>query len=240
MSWLLPPPPQPRLFVQGQPVQGQEALFAVRRIWCVGRNYAAHAREMGADPEREPPFFFAKPADAIVPARENQTIEVHYPPQTHNLHHEVELVVAIGKSGRNLQADQALSHVFAVGVGLDLTRRDLQAAAKKVAQPWEMAKGFDESAPCSALKLWQEWQSADAQIELQVNDKVTQKARLAEMIWPIAEVIAHLSRFVTLEPGDVIFTGTPEGVGPLVPGDLAVAKVSGLPELSVRITQGYA
>ena len=231
MTWILPPPPQPSL-----QIASEDARFPVRRIWCVGRNYAAHAREMGADPDREPPFFFAKPGDAIVPAQPNGTVTVAYPPRTANLHHEVELVVAIGKAGRNLPPARALEHVFGYAVGLDLTRRDLQAAAKKLAQPWEMAKGFDASAPCSALVRAKAWAIEGARIELDVNGQRRQQAALAELIWPVADVIASLSQYVALAPGDVIFTGTPEGVGPLVPGDVAVARVTGLPELTVRIT----
>ena len=230
MTWILTQPPQPFLHVVGQ-----TARFPVRRIWCVGRNYAAHAREMGADPDREPPFFFAKPGDAIVPAGADGAVTVAYPPKTNNLHHEVELVVAIGLGGRNILREQALPHVFGYAVGLDLTRRDLQAAAKKLAQPWEMAKGFDASAPCSALLAASSWTIAGAQIELDVNGQRRQQSPLADMIWPVADVIAYLSQFVALAPGDLIFTGTPEGVAALVPGDVAVARVTGLPELTVRI-----
>lgn len=235
MTWILQPPPQPFLHVAGQ-----SAFFAVRRIWCVGRNYAAHAREMGADPDREPPFFFAKPADALVPALQDGAVTVPYPPKTANLHHEVELVVAIGTRGVNIAADKALAHVFGYAVGLDLTRRDLQAAAKKLAQPWEMAKGFDASAPCSAVLPAAEWPDHTARIELDVNGTRRQEAALDDMIWSVADVIACLSQFVALEPGDLIFTGTPEGVGPLLPGDVAVASVTGLPELTVRIAAAEA
>ena len=235
MTWILPPPPQPFLHVAGH-----SELFAVRRIWCVGRNYAAHAREMGSDPEREPPFFFAKPSDAIVPALADGAVTVAYPPKTNNLHHEVELVVAIGLGGSNIAREQALEHVFGYGVGLDLTRRDLQAAAKKLAQPWEMAKGFDASAPCSALLPKAQWPDTSPRIELDVNGQRRQEAGLDELIWPIADVIAYLSQFVALQPGDVIFTGTPEGVAPLVPGDVAIASVTGLPELTVRIAAAEA
>ena len=230
MTWILPPPPQPFLHVAGS-----DARFAVRRVWCVGRNYAAHAREMGSDPDREPPFFFAKPGDAIVAALPDAEVTVAYPPCTTNLHHEVELVVAIAEGGRDIAAADALKHVFGYGVGLDLTRRDLQAAAKKLAQPWEMAKGFDASAPCSALLPSAEWPDHVARIELDVNGARRQEAGLNDMIWPVADVIAYLSRYVALAPGDVIFTGTPEGVAPLVPGDVAVAAVTGLPTLTVRI-----
>ncbi len=235
MTWILPPPPQPFLYVAGQ-----SDLFAVRRIWCVGRNYAAHALEMGSDPTREPPFFFAKPGDAIVPALPDGAVTVHYPPKTANLHHEIELVVAIGTGGRNIPHMDALRHVFGYAVGLDLTRRDLQAAAKKLAQPWEMAKGFDASAPCSALLPADRWPDHSARIELDVNGQRRQEAALSEMIWPVADVIAHLSLYVSLEPGDLIFTGTPEGVAALVPGDVAVACVTGLPELTVRIAASEA
>ncbi len=235
MTWILPPPPQPFLYVAGQP-----GLFAVRRIWCVGRNYAAHAREMGADPDREPPFFFAKPGDAIVPATPDGTVTVPYPPKTLNLHHEVELVVAIGKAGSNIAPADALSHVFGYAVGLDLTRRDLQAAAKKAAHPWEMAKGFDASAPCSALLPADQWPDTQARIELDVNSQRRQEGAIDDLIWPVADVIAHLSQFVALAAGDVIFTGTPEGVAALVPGDVAVASVTGLPELTVRFTAAEA
>jgi fumarylpyruvate hydrolase len=230
VTWTIQPPPQPFLHILGD-----TALFPVRRIWCVGRNYAAHAREMGADPDREPPFFFAKPGDAIVPALPDGAVNVAYPPRTQNLHHEVELVVAIGQAGHDIAPENALQHVFGYAVGLDLTRRDLQAAAKKLAQPWEMAKGFDASAPCSAMLPAASWSMADARIWLDVNGQRRQESALAELIWPIADVIAYLSQFVALAPGDVIFTGTPEGVGPLVPGDVAVARVTGLPELTVRI-----
>jgi fumarylpyruvate hydrolase len=216
-------------------VVGSSARFAVRRVWCVGRNYAAHAREMGSDPDREPPFFFAKPGDAIVPATPDATVSVPYPPKTANLHHEVELVVAIGQGGHNISTHTALQHVFGYAVGLDLTRRDLQAAAKKLAQPWEMSKGFDASAPCSALLPAAQWPGHQARIELDVNGQRRQEGGIADLIWPVADVIAYLSQYVALEAGDVIFTGTPEGVAALVPGDVAVACVTGLPELTVRI-----
>ena len=232
MNWIQPPPPPAYLNLAGS-----DAHFAVRRVWCVGRNYAAHAREMGSDPDREPPFFFAKPADAIVPALPDGAVTVPYPPQTQNLHHEVELVVAIAHGGRNIAPGDAMRHVFGYGVGLDLTRRDLQNASKKLGQPWEMGKAFDASAPCSALLPASEWSVAAPRIELDVGGARRQEAALADMIWPVADVIAHLSRFVALAPGDVIFTGTPEGVAPLVPGDIAVAAITGLPQLTVHIAE---
>ncbi len=230
MDWIVAPPPQASLAVVGQ-----EARFPVRRVWCVGRNYAAHAREMGADPAREPPFFFAKPADAIVAALQQGEVAVAYPPKTTDLHHEVELVVAIGRAGRAIAAAQALDHVFGYAVGLDLTRRDLQHAAKAAGQPWDMAKGFDESAPCSALVPAADWQGQDAQIALTVNGQARQAAAIADLIWPVADVIAQLSQLVELAAGDIIFTGTPQGVGPLLPGDVAVAQVTGLPALTTRV-----
>ena len=230
-TWALPLPAQPFLHIAGE-----SALFPVRRIWCVGRNYAAHAREMGADPDREPPFFFAKPADALVPAGPDGVVHVPYPPQTQNLHHEVELVVAIGIGGRDIAPDIALSHVFGYAVGLDLTRRDLQNASKKLGQPWEMGKAFDAAAPCGELLRAVEWTTEGAEIALTVNGVQQQHGALADLIWPVADVIAHLSRFVALAPGDLIYTGTPEGVGPLVPGDVAIAALTGLPGLTTRIT----
>ena len=230
MSWIVPPPPPASLAVAGT-----AARFPVRRVWCVGRNYAAHAREMGADPDREPPFFFAKPADAVVAAAVDGAVTVPYPPQTVLLHHEVELVVALALGGSHIAPAAAAAHIFGYAVGLDLTRRDLQAAAKKASQPWEMAKSFDASAPCSALLPAAAWQSAGARIRLDVNGERRQEAALTELIWPVAEVIAHLSRFVALAAGDILFTGTPEGVGPLLPGDVADAAISGLPTLRVVI-----
>lgn len=230
MSWTQPPPAQPYLHVAGE-----SALFAVRRVWCVGRNYAAHAREMGSDPDREPPFFFAKPADAVVPAGTDGVVTVPYPPQTANLHHEVELVVALAVGGRNIPADRALAHVFGYAVGLDLTRRDLQNASKKVGQPWEMGKAFDASAPTGELVRAADWTGAAGEISLTVNGTLRQTGALADLIWPVADVVAHLSRFVALAPGDIIFTGTPEGVAPLVPGDVAVACLSGVPSLTTHI-----
>ena len=197
-------------------VSGSSSRFPVRRVFCVGRNYASHAREMGSDPNREPPFFFTKPADAVVPA----SGAVPYPPSTGDLHHEIELVVALGAGGADIDPADALDLVWGYGVGLDLTRRDLQAAAKDTGSPWDMAKGFDASAPCSALHPVSEvGHPAKGRIWLEVNGALRQEGNLDELIWPIADVIAYLSRFVTLAPGDLIYSGTPSGVAALRPGD---------------------
>ena len=206
--------------------------FAVRRIFCVGRNYADHAREMGANPDREPPFFFTKPADAIVANHGN----VPYPPATSNLHHEVELVVALASGGKNIPLENAQGHIFGYAVGLDLTRRDLQAAAKDKGHPWDMAKGFDHSAPISAITPIQVTGALNTgSIQLSVNGVVRQKGDLSDMIWSIPEVIAHLSGLVELKAGDLIYTGTPAGVGPVVAGDRLEAVIPGLDPLSVTI-----
>ncbi|MBP2301967.1 fumarylacetoacetate hydrolase family protein [Azospirillum picis] len=213
------------------PVTGGDP-FPVRRIYCVGRNYAAHAREMGADPDREPPFFFMKPADAIVP--DNATIP--YPSKTANLHHEIELVVAIGTGGRDIPVDQALGHVFGYAVGLDMTRRDLQNAAKKEGKPWDMGKGFDRSAPCSAIRTVGDVGHPDkGAVTLEVNGEPRQKGDLADLIWSVAETISYLSAFVELQPGDLIYTGTPEGVGPVAAGDVLTGKVEGVGTLTLTI-----
>jgi len=213
-------------------VAGSSARFPVRRVFCVGRNYAAHAREMGSDPNREPPFFFTKPADAVVPA----SGAVPYPPSTNDLHHEIELVVALKAGGKDIDAAQALELVWGYGVGLDLTRRDLQAVAKDAGRPWDMAKGFDASAPCSALHPVSDvGNPAQARIWLEVNGTLRQEGNLDEMIWPIADVIASLSRLVTLAPGDLIYSGTPSGVGALQPGDRVRGGVEGVDTFELTI-----
>jgi len=213
-------------------VSGSSSRFPVRRVFCVGRNYASHAREMGSDPNREPPFFFTKPADAVVPA----SGAVPYPPSTDDLHHEIELVVALGAGGANIDPAQALDLVWGYGVGLDLTRRDLQAAAKDSGRPWDMAKGFDASAPCSALHPVSEvGHPAEGRIWLEVNGALRQEGNLNELIWPIADVIAYLSRFVTLAPGDLIYSGTPSGVAALKPGDRVRAGVDGVDSFELEI-----
>ncbi len=214
---------------------GSSARFPIRRVFCVGRNYAAHAREMGSDPNREPPFFFMKPADAVVPAEG----ALPYPPATEDLHHEIELVVALRSGGADIPADEALVKVWGYGVGLDLTRRDLQSVAKENGRPWDMAKGFDASAPCSPLRPVSSFghPSEDACIRMTVNGEVRQDGALSEMIWPIADIISHLSRLVTLAPGDLIFTGTPAGVGALKPGDRVHGEVAGVDEFDLEIVE---
>ncbi|MBN8285157.1 fumarylacetoacetate hydrolase family protein [Zoogloea sp.] len=226
--------PQPILAAVS--VQGGDALFPVRRIYCVGRNYAAHAREMGSDPTREPPFFFCKPADAVVPVHAGRIVDLPYPLATSNLHYEVELVVAIGRGGVNIPVDEAAAHVWGYGVGLDMTRRDLQFALRDKGRPWELGKAFDRSAPVAPLVPAAAAGPMDqAPIWLKVNGQLRQSAQVADMIWSVPEIIANLSTYFRLEPGDLIFTGTPEGVGPVVAGDVIEAGVDGIGSLSVRI-----
>ena len=228
MAYVIPQPPQACVPVRG----GGE--FPVRRIFCVGRNYAAHAREMGADPDREPPFFFTKPADAILTGGN----DMPYPPQTADLHHEVELVVAIGTGGANIPVESAKSHIWGYAVGLDMTRRDLQGAAKKAGKPWDMGKGFDLSAPIGemvpASELGKNY-GTDGHVVLNVNGAERQSGDLADMIWSIPEIVATLSTFVTLAPGDLIMTGTPEGVAAVTKGDVLEGMISGLPPVTVTI-----
>jgi fumarylpyruvate hydrolase len=208
--------------------------FPVRRIYCVGQNYRAHALEMGGDPDRQSPFFFQKPADAIV----HDGGVVPYPPRTQQLEYEVELVVAIGAAAENIGVDQASGVVFGYAVGLDMTRRDMQAAAKKAGRPWDMAKGFDHSAPCGAItpvagvaRL-----AVDhAAIWLKVDGEIRQQSEIAQMIWNVPEIIAELSTYMALRPGDLIYTGTPDKVGPVQRGNHLLAHVDGLAELSVTI-----
>lgn len=215
-------------------VDGGDARFPVRRVFCVGRNYADHVREMGNDPKSEPPVFFTKPADAVV---ENGSA-IPYPPYTANLHHEVELVVALGGGGADIKEDAALDCVWGYGVGVDLTRRDLQAEAKKAGAPWDAAKGFDKSAPMGALlPKAQAGDMTRARIWLAVNGATRQDANTADMIWSVPEIIAALSRSWELRAGDLIFTGTPSGVGPLVAGDAVACGVEGLPELRFSMTE---
>lgn len=227
MAFVVPAPAVPAV-----PVEGTEDLFPVRRIFCVGRNYAAHAREMGADPNAEPPFFFTKPADAVVPPGGT----VPYPPATTDLHHEVELVVALAKGGADIAAEAALDCVFGYAVGIDLTRRDLQAAAKKGGKPWDMAKGFDASAPVSAIRpVARCGHPADGAITLAVDGVTRQSGDLSDMIWSVPAMIAYLSTLVILRPGDLIFTGTPEGVGAVARGQTMTASVEGVGELTVTL-----
>jgi fumarylpyruvate hydrolase len=208
-------------------IAGSDARFPVRRIFCVGQNYADHVREMGGDPTRPAPFFFTKPADAVVASG----AELAFPSQTADLHHEVELVVALGRGGANVSVADAPLLVFGHAVGIDLTRRDLQAAAKQAGRPWDMAKGFDQSAPLGALAYG--LPLAAGAIALSVNGEQRQAGDLAQMIWNVAEIIATLSTFVTLAGGDLIFTGTPAGVGPVRPGDRLCATLAGVTPLEI-------
>jgi fumarylpyruvate hydrolase len=212
------------------PVAESNKVFPVGRIYCVGRNYAEHAREMGHDPDREPPFFFMKPADAIVLSGAT----IPYPQVTKDLHHEIEMIVAIGKGGADIPVEQALDHVFGYGVGLDMTRRDLQGEAKKMGRPWEMGKAFDNSAPCTGLKpASMIGHPAKGAIWLKVNGATRQKGDLDAMIWNVPETIAYLSRLVTLRAGDIIMSGTPAGVGPVNAGDKLEGHVDGVGDLVV-------
>jgi len=214
------------------PVAGSRDCFPVRRIYCVGRNYARHVAEMGHDVQRSRPFYFAKPADAIV--RSGSTVP--YPPRTVDLHHEIELVVAIGRPGREIPVETALDHVFGYAVGIDLTRRDLQHAAKEKGQPWETAKGFDHSAPISAIHpATAIGHPAAGRIWLAVNGEIRQDADLVEQIWNVQESVAELSALFELAAGDLLYTGTPAGVGPLVRGDEVTGGIDGIDEISVRI-----
>jgi fumarylpyruvate hydrolase len=218
------------------PIAGSQDAFPVRRVYCVGRNYAAHAREMGFDPDREPPFFFCKPADAVVPVADGQTLDLPYPPETANLHYEIELVAAIGKGGANITVDNALQHVWGYAGGLDMTRRDLQMKMREAGRPWELGKAFDQSAPIGPLHPAASVHGiGQAAIWLQVNGADKQRSDIGKLIWSVAETIAYLSKYFRLEAGDLIYTGTPEGVGPVVRGDTMVGGVDGLGTLSVRM-----
>lgn len=203
------------LSVPTLPIEGQTELFPVRRIWCVGQNYAAHSREMGSNPDRDPPFFFSKPADAVT-----QAGTLAFPPQTDNLHPEVELVVAIGAKGTNLTPDEAEHIIYGYAVGLDMTRRDIQAIAKKTGRPWSLAKGFDKSCPISSIRRKSDVPNiANSEITLKVNGETRQSGKISDMIWSIQEIISYLSKSVTLSAGDLIMTGTPAGVSRIVSGD---------------------
>jgi fumarylpyruvate hydrolase len=232
MSHVVPVPATPSVPVVGaQPGD----TFPVRRIYCVGRNYVDHAIEMGHS-GREAPFFFMKPADAVLPVAEGTTGQMHYPSATKDLHHEVELVVAIGQGGRNIPAAQALDHVYGYAVGLDMTRRDLQGEAKKQGRPWCSGKGFDESAPIGPVRPAAQCKvGAGTRIELKVNDTVRQHSVIGKLIWSIPEIIEQLSGLWELAPGDLIFTGTPEGVAAVVAGDTLSAQVDGVGSLQVRL-----
>ena len=213
-------------------VTGESARFAVRRIYCVGQNYASHAREMGADPKREPPFFFMKPATALLADHGG----LPYPPRTANLHHEVELVVALKTGGRRIAAASALGHVYGYAIGNDFTRRDLQAAAKEKGRPWDVGKAFDHSAALGPITpVSRRSHPVGGAIWLTVNGLEKQRADLADMTWPVADVIAELSTYFDLDAGDLIYTGTPAGVGPVVPGDVVVAGIDGLGTLTTTV-----
>jgi fumarylpyruvate hydrolase len=204
----------------------------VRRIYCVGRNYAEHTREMGGDPTREVPFFFMKPADAVVP----NGAAIPYPVKTKDVHHEIELVVALKSGGVDIPVEKALDHVFGYGVGIDLTRRDLQGEAKKAGKPWDMGKGFDRSAPCTALVPASKiGHPAKGAIWLKVNGQTKQSGDLAQMIWSVPEMISYLSGLVELKSGDLLYSGTPAGVGPVVKGDKIEGHVDGVGDLSITI-----
>lgn len=223
-TYIFSPPERPSVSILDE-----DARFPVRRILCVGRNYAAHRREMGGD-DRDPPFFFAKPADAVAPSGR----EICYARQTHDLHHEIELVVALGAGGADVTPREALDLIFGYAVGVDLTRRDLQSAARAKGQPWEAAKGFDDSAPISSIKPWTGAPPSGA-IRLWVNDALKQDAVVSDMIWDVAEIIAEASKLWRLGAGDLIFTGTPEGVGPLARGDRVRGEVEGVGTLEFTI-----
>ena len=220
------PPPIPSI-----EITGTRQRFPVHRIYCVGRNYAEHAREMGSDPKVDPPIFFTKPADAIVPSGGS----VPYPSRTENLHHEVELVVAIGGAGRNIAPAHAWEYIFGYAVGNDLTRRDLQGASKKKGWPWDTGKGFDSSAPISAIRPASLGHIEHGRIWLSVNGETRQQSDVSEMIWSVPEVIAELSTLFELQAGDLIYTGTPAGVGPLIPGDRVECGIDGLSTLTNTI-----
>ncbi len=210
-------------------VTGTEAVFPVSRVFCVGRNYAEHAVEMGHDPDREPPFFFMKPADAVVPPG-----RLPFPTQTKDLHHEIELVVALAEGGRDIPVERALDHVFGYTVGLDMTRRDLQAEAKKMGRPWDMAKGFDQSAPTGPIAAVEEIGHPDkGAVWLRINGKPRQEGDLDQQIWKVPETISFLSTLVSLRPGDLIMTGTPKGVGRVEPGDRLEGHIDSVGDLTV-------
>lgn len=232
MNHVFQPLVQPSVPVRGGPA---DASFPVHRIYCVGRNYVEHAIEMGHT-GREAPFFFMKPADAVLPVAEGTVGQMRYPSLTKSLHHELELVVAIGKGGRNISAAEAPSHIWGYAIGLDMTRRDLQNEAKKLGRPWSIAKGFDESAPIGPI-----WRAADCRLDadtrisLEVNGQVRQSSTLGKLIWSVPEVIEHLSQAWELAPGDLIFTGTPEGVAAVVASDTLSGEIAGLGRLEVRV-----
>ena len=230
MSYVFNPAP-----VVSVPVFGSALRFPVHRIYCVGRNYEEHAKEMGFS-GREAPFFFMKPADALVVVKPGETGNMPYPTLTRNLHHEIELVVALGKGGKNIAAADAHKHIFGYAVGLDMTRRDLQNEMKKLGRPWSISKGFDHSAPIGAITPAADAPDiASAEILLQVNGEQRQRSQIAKLIWNISEVIEHLSAAWELQSGDLIYTGTPEGVGAVISGDSMNASITGLQSITVTV-----
>jgi fumarylpyruvate hydrolase len=231
MKFAIPPEPQAAV-----PVAGTDTVFPVRRVYCVGRNYAAHAREMGGDPTREPPFFFCKPADSVVVVPPGQTVTVAYPTLTSDYQHEIEMVVAIGRAGRDIAVADALQHVWGYGVGLDMTRRDLQGQMKKTGRPWEIGKAFDQAAPMGPLHPASAiGHPTRGAIWLQVDGADRQRSDIDQLIWSVPEMIANLSTLFELRPGDLIFTGTPEGVSKVERGQTMTGGVDGLGEIRVRV-----
>ena len=226
-DFVLAPPPVPSVAVFNR-----KSRFPVRRIICVGRNYAAHAREMGRDPDREPPFFFMKPADTVV----DDGAIIPYPPETKNFHYEIELIVAIGEGGTNIPVDRALDHVWGYGVGIDLTRRDLQLQAREQGRPWDWGKGFDLSAPIAPLRPVSEvGHPKTGRIWLAVGGVVKQDSDISKLIWPVADIISICSYSMALKPGDIIMTGTPEGVGPVQRGEVMTGGIDGLGEIRISV-----
>ena len=232
MNYIFPP-----MSVVGLPIHNTDQFFPVRRVYCVGRNYADHAREMGSDPTREPPFFFCKANDAqsIIPVSPNKVNDLPYPPKTQNLHYEVELVVAIGQDGANLSAEQAKDLIFGYAVGLDMTRRDLQNAMKQNGRPWEIGKAFDYAAPIGEIYPVATVDIQNANISLTVNGEPKQQGNINQLIWNVAETIANLSALFKLKAGDLIFTGTPAGVGAVVKGDKMLAQIDGLGSIELVV-----
>lgn len=235
MEYVIKPPAIPSVPVkteEGETLSAASAQFPVHRIYCVGRNYSKHVKEMGGDPRQEPPIFFSKPASACVVLNQ----DVLYPQATHDLHHEIELVVALKTGGKNIATESALDCIYGYAVGIDFTRRDLQAVAKKNGRPWDVAKGFDQSAPISAIVPVSEiGHLTDAEICLRVNDEVRQKANINEMIWSVPEIISELSSLFELQPGDLIYTGTPSGVAATVAGDSLRASIESVAVLEFNI-----
>lgn len=218
------------------PIVGSSEVFPVRRIYCIGRNYEAHAREMGSDPTREPPFYFQKPTDAIQFVPIGQSINHPYPPLTKNYHHEIELVAALSKGGRNIPVERALEYVYGYAIGLDMTRRDLQRAMGDQKKPWEIGKSFDHSAPIGPIHTVERiGHIKQGAIWLKVNGVIKQEANLSQMIWSVAEQISQLSQAFEIMPGDIIYSGTPENVGPVVAGDTMEGHIDGLPNINLKV-----